>query len=163
MDVTALGNVFALLGAALAVLLTGVGASIGMSWVQQAAAGVVTEQPHKFGKTLIFQLIPSSAALYGFVVGFLIFMTAVMDDVGYTYVEGLTLLAVCLPIGVVGLVSTLGQAKVAAAGIRMLGRDERLMGKGIIMAVFIELFALFALIIAVLTIFSIGGDAAVVY
>ncbi|MCL2756235.1 MAG: V-type ATP synthase subunit K [Firmicutes bacterium] len=153
-----LGNVFAMLGAALAVILTGTGSAIGMSWVQQAAAGLTAEQPEKFGKTLILQLIPSSAALYGFVVAFLVMMQAVLGDgAGYTFSEGLIILVACLPIAGVGLFATLGQAKVCVAGVRIVGKRVELTGRAITMSVFIELFTLFALIVSVLTVFSVGG------
>lgn len=152
------GDVIALIGAAIAVLMTGMGAARGMRLVQEAAAGMVTEQPHKFGKTLILQLIPSSAALYGFVVGFLILTNTILRDaeeVGYTLMEGLMILAVCLPIGVVGYYVTIAQAKVCTAGVRMIGKREELAGRAITMAVFAELFTLFSLIVAVISLFSI--------
>jgi len=146
------GNVLALIGAALAVILTGAGSAIGMSWVQQAAAGVVSESPEKYGKTLILQLIPSSAALYGFVVGFLIMINTILGDTIFTQTEGLTILVMSLPIAVVGFIATLGQAKVCAAGVRMIGRNESLSGRALTMAVFIELFTLFALIVSILSV-----------
>lgn len=151
-----MGNVLAIVGAALAIILTGVGSSIGMSWVQQAAAGVVSEQPEKYGKTLILQLIPSSNALYGFVVGFLIVSKVLFGGALFSVVEGATILGFCLPIAVVGLFACLGQAKVCVAGIIMIGKKEELSGRALTMAVFIELFALFALIISVLGVLQIG-------
>ena len=158
LSILELGNMLAMIGAILAVALTGAGSAIGMSWVQQAAGGMVTEQPEKFGKTLILQLIPSSAALYGFVVGFLVLMQAVLGDgYGYTAVEGLTILVACLPIAIVGFFATLAQAKVCVSGVRMIGKDESMSGRAITMSVFIELFTLFALIVSVLSVFSIGG------
>ena len=150
-----LGNVMALLGAALAVSMTGIGSAVGMSWVQQAAAGVVSEQPQKYGKLLILQLIPSSNALYGFVVGFLIVNTTVLGGNSYDTASGLMILALCLPIAIVGMVAALCQAKVCAAGVRMVGKREELSGRALTMSVFIELFALFALIVSVLGVLQV--------
>jgi len=150
-----MGNVFALIGAALAVIMTGVGSAIGMSWVQQAAAGVVSEQPHKYGKLLILQLIPSSNALYGFVVGFLIVNNVVLGGNTFSTEQGLMILALSLPIAVAGLFAALAQAKVCAAGVRMVGKREELSGRALTMSVFIELFALFALIVSVLGVLQI--------
>ena len=45
------GNVLALLGAAVAAV-AGIGSAIGVGIAGQAAAGVVAEDPKKFGKTL---------------------------------------------------------------------------------------------------------------
>ena len=151
------GNVIAIIGAALAVALTGIGSAIGMSWVQQSAAGLVAEEPEKYGKTLILQLIPSSNALYGFVVGFLVFINMpFMGGAGYaTIEEGLLVFACCLPIAIVGMIACFAQAKVCVSGVQMVGKRAELSGRALTMAVFIELFALFALIISVLGVLQI--------
>ena len=49
---------YALLGAAVAVFLAGAGSAIGVGIAGQAASGVVTEDPSKFAKVLIMQLLP---------------------------------------------------------------------------------------------------------
>ena len=53
-----LGIVYALLGAAVAVFLSGAGSAIGVGIAGQAASGVVSEDPSKFAKVLIMQLLP---------------------------------------------------------------------------------------------------------
>ena len=65
-----LGIVYALLGAAVAVLLSGTGSAIGVGIAGQAASGVVTEDPSKFAKVLIIQLLPGTQGLYGLIIGF---------------------------------------------------------------------------------------------
>ena len=45
-----LGLFYALLGAALAVLMAGMGSAIGVGTAGQAASGVMTEDPSKFAK-----------------------------------------------------------------------------------------------------------------
>jgi len=158
MDASILGSVIAVLGAALAVIMTGVGSAIGMSWVQQSAAGLVAEEPEKYGKTMILQLVPSSNALYGFVTGFLVVVPILFGGGGYaTVADGLLAAAFCLPIAIVGMVACLCQAKVCVAGVNMIAKRGELSGTAIVMAVFIELFALFALIISVLGILTLTG------
>ena len=49
-----LGIVYALLGAAIAVLFAGAGSAIGVGIAGQAAAGVVTEDPSSLRKYLLF-------------------------------------------------------------------------------------------------------------
>jgi V/A-type H+-transporting ATPase subunit K len=149
-----MGDVYAMIGAAIAVALTGAGASIGTGIVQRAAAGVITEEPEKYGKTLVFQLIASSAALYGFVVGFLVILTAVFGG-GYDATAGLIVMAGCLPIGVVGMISSIAQAKVCASCVIMIGKKQELSGRALTMAIFIELFALFALIVSILSVMMV--------
>lgn len=66
------GLFFALLGAAVATFMAGIGSAIGVGKAGVAAAGVLSEQPDLFGKVLIFQLLPATQGIYGLLVGFLI-------------------------------------------------------------------------------------------
>ena len=54
------GNNLALLGAALAATLAGMGSAKGVGLVGEAAAGLLSEDPSKFGKTLILQALPGT-------------------------------------------------------------------------------------------------------
>ena len=103
-----LGMVYALLGAALAVLLAGAGSSIGVGIAGRAAAGVVTEDPSKFAKVLIMQLLPGTQGIYGLLVGFITLSKIGLLGGGAASIDtntGLLILAACLPIAVVGLIS----------------------------------------------------------
>ena len=53
-----LGIVFAVVGAALAALMAGIGSAKGVGAAGQAGAGVVTEDPSTFSKVLLLQLLP---------------------------------------------------------------------------------------------------------
>ena len=151
-----LGDVLAITGAGLAVFMCGIGASLGMSIVQRAAAGLVSEQPDKYTRTLVFQLIPTTAALYGFVVAFLILQNMNMGaESAYATWNGAMVLAACLPIAVVGMVSSLAQARVCASAIMMLGKRPETYGRAITMAIFIEFFALLGLMVSVLAVLAI--------
>ncbi|MBE7032449.1 MAG: permease, partial [Ruminococcaceae bacterium] len=66
-----LGMVFALLGAAISALLAGIGSAVGVGMAGEAAAGVVTEDPQKFGKVLILQLLPGTQGIYGLLIAFI--------------------------------------------------------------------------------------------
>jgi V/A-type H+-transporting ATPase subunit K len=149
------GNAFAILGAALAAALAGIGSSIGVSMVQQASCGVITERPELYNKTQVLQLIPASQALYGFVVGFLVLTRIVLVDAAYSLTNGLMIMGGCLAIGISGLFSGIAQGKVCAAGVIMVGRREELSGRALTMAVVTELFALFGLIISILCVLLI--------
>ena len=99
-----LGIVYALLGAAVAVLLAGAGSAIGVGVAGQAAAGVVTEDPGKFAKVLILQLLPGTQGIYGLLVGFIVLSKVGLLGGGVAQISvqtGLMILAACLPIGVV--------------------------------------------------------------
>ena len=104
----ALGIVFALLGAAVAVFLAGAGSAIGVGVAGQAASGVVTEDPSKFAKVLIMQLLPGTQGIYGLLVGFLTLSKVGLLGGGGVEIDlatGLLIFAACLPIGIVGLIS----------------------------------------------------------
>ena len=65
------GNTLALLGAAIAAV-AGIGSAIGVGIAGQAAAGVLAEDPKKFGKTLILAAFPELYAILGVAATFLI-------------------------------------------------------------------------------------------
>ena len=111
-----LGTVLALFGAAIAVALSGIGSSIGVGKAGQASAGVVSEDPDKFMKCLILQLLPATQGIYGFIVAFLVLIKVnafggFLLDSGalLSTAGGIGILAACLPIGIVGLFSAHGR------------------------------------------------------
>ena len=67
------GFIFGALGIALAVGMSGIGSAKGVGIAGEAITGLLTEQPEKFGKALVLQLLPGTQGLYGFVIGFLSF------------------------------------------------------------------------------------------
>ena len=67
-----MGIVFALLGAAFSSLLAGAGSAVGVGMTGEAAAGVVTEDPDKFSKCLLLQLLPGTQGIYGLLIAFIL-------------------------------------------------------------------------------------------
>lgn len=146
------GNTLALLGAAIA-SLAGIGSAIGVSIAGQAAAGVVTEDPKKFGKTLVLQVLPGTQGIYGFVVSFLIILKLGMlggDMVDLTVAQGAYLFAAGIPVGVVGIISGIQQGKAAAAGLQLTAKRPDQMTKGVIYAAMVETYAILALLVSIL-------------
>ncbi|WP_300381980.1 V-type ATP synthase subunit K [Clostridium sp.] len=139
------GIIFAALGAALAVGLAGIGSAKGVGIVGEAAAGLVTEEPEKFGKALVLQLLPGTQGLYGFVIAFLVFskMSSGMD-----LTQGFYLLFACLPIAFGGLWSGIAQGKTAAAGIQILAKNPEHNTKGIILSAMVETYALLGFVMS---------------
>ena len=72
-----MGLFYALLGAALAVGVAGVGSAKGVGIASEAAAGVVTEDPSKFGKLLVLQLLPGTQGLYGLIIGIMVLINTI--------------------------------------------------------------------------------------
>ncbi len=48
------------MGVALAAIMPGIGSARGVGLVGEAASGLITEEPEKFGKALILQLLPGT-------------------------------------------------------------------------------------------------------
>ena len=69
-----LGTFLGMLGAALAALLAGIGSAIGVGMAGKAAAGVTAEDPDKFSKVLVLQLLPGTQGIYGLLIAFLVFI-----------------------------------------------------------------------------------------
>ena len=105
------GMVFGALGVAIAVGMSGIGSAKGVGIVGQSAAGLLSEQPEKFGKALVLELLPGTQGLYGFV-AFLIWL--LRKDMA---TDGLMLFAMGLGVGVLLLFSAIRQGKVCANGI----------------------------------------------
>lgn len=147
-----LGTFLGMLGAALAALLAGIGSAIGVGMAGKAAAGVTAEDPDKFSKVLVLQLLPGTQGIYGLLIAFLAFIKIGLfgEIVQLSTDAGLTLFAACLPIAFVGLMSAIYQAKVAVSGIALVAKRAEESGKAIILTVMVETYAVLALLVSFL-------------
>ena len=155
---SSLGTSIAVLGAALAAILSGMGSAKGVGLVGQAGAGVITEDPTKFGKVLILQILPGT--LYGFLTAFLALNRMGVIGSGFeplSIEKGLMMFAACMPIAIVGYFSAIAQGKTAAAGVSIIAKKPDQNGKAITMAAMVETYAVIALLVSILSIFSISG------
>ncbi len=128
------GVYIAMIGAALAALFAGCGSAIGVGIAGQAAAGVTSEDPNKFGKVLLLQLLPGTQGIYGLIIAFLVFLKAGVlgGSLGdWTSAQGWGMVAVCAPMAIVGLVSGIYQGKCASAAIAMVAKRPEASGKGL--------------------------------
>ena len=152
--------VFALLGAALSALLAGAGSAVGVSRGGEAAAGVVTEDPSKFGKILIMEILPGTQGLYGFLTAFLLLvrikvLSGTFEPVSIE--KGLMLFAACLPIAIVGYFSAIAQGRAAAAGVGLIAKRPEQSGKSITMAAMVETYAVLTLLVSLLAIIRVSA------
>ncbi len=144
-----LGIVYALLGAALAVFLAGAGSAIGVGIAGQAASGVVSEDPSKFAKVLVIQLLPGTQGIYGLLVGFITLSKIGLLGGGIldlTPQQGLLVLAACLPVGIVGLISGKSQGETAAAAIGIVAKKPEQFGKAMLFPAMVETYAILSLL-----------------
>lgn len=150
-----MGTVLALTGAALAVILAGMGSAYGVGIAGQAASGVVSEDPSKFAKVLIIQLLPGTQGIYGLLVGFI-----ALSKIGIlsgapaelSTATGLLILAACLPIALVGLVSAMHQGKTAVSAVGIVAKKPDQFGKAMLFPAMVETYAILALLVSILAI-----------
>ena len=152
------GVALGILGAALAALLSGIGSSIGVGIAGRAAAGVVTEDPEKFSKVLILQLLPGTQGIYGLLIAFI-----ALSNIGVlggnvrqlTTGEGLSFLMACLPMAFVGLMSAVMQGKTSVASIGIVAKKPEEFGKAMILPAMVETYAILALLVSILAVVNI--------
>ncbi|MGN0441279.1 MAG: V-type ATP synthase subunit K [Acutalibacteraceae bacterium] len=154
-----LGIIFGLIGAALATFMAGIGSAIGVGKAGVAASGVLAEDPSKFGKVLIFQLLPATQGIYGLLVAFLILSNigVLGGDPNISATKGMLYLAASLPIAFSGLFSAIYQGKCSVAGIGTISKRPDQFGKTILLPAMVETYAILALLISMLAVFSIPG------
>ena len=153
-----IGQILALVGAAIAVILSGMGSSKGVGLAGETAAGVSSENPEVSSKLLVLQLLPATQGIYGFLIGVIVLInTNVLGGAmkAVTLEQGISYIIACLPIAIVGYYSAVRQAKVAAAGMLMTGQRPEMSGKGVTMAVMVETYAVFALLVSFLMVNAI--------
>ena len=149
------GNNIAFAGAALAATLACMGSAKAVGLVGEAAAGLVSEDPTKFGKALLLQALPATQGIYGFITAFLILfkMGVFSGSVStLTIAQGAYFFVAALPIAVVGYVSAVKQGKVSVAGVSLLSKRPKEVGKAMTSAAMVEAFAIFALLVSLLMI-----------
>lgn len=154
-----LGIAYALLGAALAALLPGMGSAKAVGMGGQAAAGVVTEDPSKFGKVLILQLLPGTQGIYGLLIAVVtLTQIGIMGgESNISMTKGLLYLAACLPMAFVGYFSAIAQAKASVSSIGVIAKKPEQFGKAMIFPAMVETYAILALLISILAIFGVAG------
>jgi V/A-type H+-transporting ATPase subunit K len=149
------GISLAIIGAALALLGGGFGSMIGTSKTGQVGAGLLTEEPEKFGKILLLQALPSTQGIYGFIAAFwVILKTGMLSGTvpSITYQTGLAILFSCLPIAIGGLLSAIYQMKVCVSGLNIVAKQPDASGKAVTMAAMVETYAILSLLITILLI-----------
>lgn len=143
------GLAIGLLGAGLAACLAGAGSGLGTGIAGEAGAGLVTEDPSKFGKVMILQVIPGTQGLYGLVVWFFaIFRMGLLSGTlpQLTIAQGMQYFVACLPMALGGLFSAIAQGRVAAGSINILAKKPDDWSKGMIFCITVEFYAILCLL-----------------
>ena len=153
------GLALALLGAGLAAALCAIGSAKGTGMTGEAGAGLLCEDPAKFGKVLILQVIPGTQGLYGLVVWF--FAIFRIGPLARTQAERpLTQCRVDFaasgPMARGGMISAFAQGRVACASINLLAKKPDHWSKGMVLCVTVEFYAILSLLASMLMIINIS-------
>ncbi len=141
------GQTIAMLGIAACVLLCGIGSCVGLFKTSSAAAGVLGEDPKKFGKVMVLVLLPATQGIYGFIIGIIASgtITSITSNA-----QGWLMFGAVLPMTISGFVSAFFQGKSASNCIYTVGKQESLSGKLIVYPGMIEFYAILGLIISIM-------------
>jgi|GEM_PF-792110 len=154
-----IGIVFALLGASFAIVAAAIGSSIGVMKIATAANAVLSKEPKLFSKLLILILLPSSQTIYALTVAFMIFLNiGLVGDGGFLALStntGLVIFMLCLPVALIGLVSTITQGNTGVTAVSLFAKQSKTFGNCILIISASEVFALFGFLLSMLGILFI--------
>jgi V/A-type H+-transporting ATPase subunit K len=148
-----IGLALAVSGAAIVMAISGVGSSIGVALAGQAAGGVMSEDPEKFGKMIPLIGIPGTQGFYGFLIGFLVLnkLNVLAADIKIpTLVQGWQIFAICFVVSLVESISAVWQGKVSVASIYLVAKKPEEAGKALVLPIFVEIYAILGLAAAFL-------------
>ncbi len=153
-----LGMILTLTAGAFAALLPGIASAKAVGRVGEMAAGVLTEDPSKFGKLLILQALPGTQGIYGLLTWFMIMQQSDLlgGQMEISWQMGLAYFVAVLPVTVVGYFSAIYQGKVSESGVALVAKRPEEQTKALVMAAMVETYAILALLASVLSIISIS-------
>ncbi len=139
-DVASCPTFWAGLGAGLSVLLSAIGAGLGIGLSGPAIAGAGVERPEVMLKTFIATILAEALAIYGLVVGLL----SVFDiTASLTIEKSVRIFAAGLTMGAAALGSGFG-----------IGASGSAMARAVISLILAEALAIYALVTALLLVFT---------
>ncbi len=153
-----LGVALAAIGAAISMGVAAIGAGIGVGMAGAAGAGVIAEDPKKFGPILVLQALPQTQGIYGFLGAILIMIgTGILG--GAEKVIPFELGLACLGAGLatgLGGITAIGQGITAASCMGAVAKKPETFGQGMVLTVMAETFAVFSLLVTILILVGMG-------
>ncbi len=145
------------LAIALAVAVPGIMAAIGVSMTGVAAAGLVSEDPKKFSKAFILEIVPGTQGFYGFISGMLIMIATKMLTKQPSVVAGMgiTVIVAAIPAILQGFTAYY-QALVATAGVSSIAKKEETFGNCVLLAIMVETYAILGFLSTFLLLIGLG-------
>lgn len=152
------GLAFAVAGAAIVMAISGVGSAIGVALAGQAAGGVMSEDPEKFGRMIPLIGISGTQGFYGFLIGFLVLnkLNLLGDAIKIpTLYQGLQIFAICTVVSLVESISAVWQGKVSVSSIYLVAKKPEEAGKALVLPIFVEIYAILGLASAFLLLLGV--------
>ncbi len=151
-------EVIAALAIGLAVTIPGIMSALSVSMVGVAAAGLVSEDPKKFSKAFILEILPGTQGFYGFIGGMLVMIA--LEWLGGSPPPlgtgvGLTVLVAAVPAILQGFTSYY-QGLVATAGVSSIAKKEETFGSCVLMSVMVETYAILGFLSTFLLLIGLG-------
>lgn len=155
------GLTLGIISLALTVLICGIGSGLGLRATASASAGVIAEDPKKYGKVIILTLLPATQGLYGFAIAFIgasalptvanlqsagVLATATEAQI---LAQGWNIFWACVPMMIGGFVSAYLQGKAAATTIVAVGKNSEA-SKAFLFPAMIEFYALLGLVVSII-------------
>lgn len=156
------GNSIALASTTLTAALAGWGSAKAVGSVGSVVTGALSEDPSKFGKLLILEALPGTQGIYGLLIWFFYMAFGGLlfgNPVQLTTAQGYMIFAACLPMMIVGFFSAVHQGRVAAAGVSLVSKRPEEQTKAMLTAAMVETYAIFALLITIMTLLSVLNTA----
>lgn len=154
-----MGIILAVLGAVIAVVAAGIGSTIAVGIAGQVGAGIISEEPEKFGKVLLLEALPGTQGIYGFLAAIMILQKIGLlggGAVTLTTGQGWQILLACLPVALAGFATAIFQGRVSVAGMNVVVKQPADSGKAIILAAMVETYAVLGLLGSILLISGIN-------
>lgn len=152
------GTHWALFGAGLAFIGGAIGSIIGITYAATAGAGVLAEDPGKFGRILPIVAMPGTQGAYGFITAILVWFLFLRDPKALTEANvGFQIFLACIPVAVACLFSGLYQGRTSVGSVSLVARRSEEGGRALIFPALVETYAVLSLIITMLILLDIGG------
>ncbi len=147
----------AAIGAGLAVGFAGL-SGIGQGIAASSGVSSLSKEGTSFGKMMLFSVLPETQAIYGLLIAiFIIFGMGFFSGSIKSVPLGITLVAVAAGIGIgVSGLTAIGQGIAAASGAVASAENPRVFSKAIIFSILPETQSIYALVVAIIMIFSAG-------
>ena len=154
----------AYLGIAVMLALTGIGSAYGVTIVGNAAIGAAKKVDGKFGNFLVLTALPGTQGLYGLVVWFFALLQigifgSAYDPLALNAAEGLRVACACLPVAIGCFSAGPAMGRVAANAISLMASRPKEWGKGILLCVTVEFYAILFLLASFLMLLNLNLGA----